>query len=103
MRAVFYSDLIAAARALGGSPPGDRLHLCHRMLREADWADRYARRLGKVHPRWGNGTLGAAAGQYPQARAAAVNEADHLACLLVILRALEAKSAASTCHARPTA
>jgi hypothetical protein len=32
-------------------------------LQEAEWADRFTRRLGKPHPFWGNGTLLGAAKQ----------------------------------------
>ena len=100
MRAVLYSDLIAAARALGACEPDARGSFCVRMLCEADWADRYARRLGRVHPRWGDGTLAGAAGRYLKVPAVAVNDPDHLACLLLVLQTLEGKRRRSTCLQR---
>ncbi|MBD3662940.1 hypothetical protein [Sulfitobacter aestuariivivens] len=64
MRSVRHSDVVTAARALLAVPAARRGALCGRILREADWADRFTRRLGKPHPLWGNGTLLAAARQY---------------------------------------
>ena len=63
MRPVLHSDVIAAARALLAVPVALQESTCTRLLREAEWADRFTRRLGKPHPFWGNGTLlGAARG-----------------------------------------
>ena len=51
------ADLRVVVRAMRAVRPSDRADLCDRILRRADLADRYSRRLGKAHPKWGNGTL----------------------------------------------
>lgn len=61
MRPILHGDVIAAARVVLAAPAGLRERTCARLLQEADWADRFTRRLGKPHPFWGNGTLRAAA------------------------------------------
>ena len=58
MRSVHYSDVSAAARALLRLPEEAREAQCAQMMTQADWADRFVGRLGKLHPLWGNGTLG---------------------------------------------
>ena len=67
MRPVLHSDVIAAARAVLAAPVALRASTCARLIQEADWADRFTRRLGKPHPLWGNGTLFAAAQRYKRA------------------------------------
>lgn len=57
MRAVHLADVMAAAQVLVTVPGSERVELRDRMLREAEIADRFTRRLGRLHPRWGNGTL----------------------------------------------
>lgn len=61
MRPVLYSDLRAAALAVLAVPEGARPSLCTQLLREADFADKFVRRTGRLHPDWGNGTLMAVA------------------------------------------
>lgn len=60
MRA-WHGDALAAARALYPLP--DRLHrfALTRMLAEAAAAEAHARATGRMHPRWGDGSLMAAA------------------------------------------
>ena len=57
MRAIYYSDVTAAARALCSVASYQRADLCKQMIREADIADRFTRRLGKAHLVFGRGTL----------------------------------------------
>ena len=61
MRLAWHGDALAAARALYGLP--DRLHAwaLARMLAEARAAEAHARASGRMHPRWGDGSLMAAA------------------------------------------
>ncbi|MFD2739868.1 hypothetical protein ACFSUD_09830 [Sulfitobacter aestuarii] len=100
MRAVLHSDLIAAARALLLVPRDERPALCETMLREADWADRFTRRLGRMHPLWGNGTLLAAARRRDWADEPRVNQPDYCACLLLVLQALAARRGGETLQDR---
>jgi len=61
MRPVLHSDMIAAARAVLAVPEEARPDFCLQIMREAETADKFVRRLGKLHPLWGNGTLMGAA------------------------------------------
>lgn len=90
MRLIGAADLFAAARALLAVPEALRGGLMARMIHEAEAADRYRKRLGRVHPVWGNGTLEAAARGHPLAAAAGLGDAAHLACLALALEALVA-------------
>jgi hypothetical protein len=97
MRPVLYSDLTAAARALLAVPPPLRAQLCADLLQEADWADRFTRRLGRPHLRWGNGTLVAASAARAKANEPSVSDADYAACLGIVLAQILRKSATETC------
>ena len=57
MRAATHGDVVVAARALLGLPPSHWNGELVRWLQLADWADRFRKRTGRVHPFWGNGTL----------------------------------------------
>lgn len=57
MRPVLHGDLLIAARAVRGVEVSERAGRLAQWLREAHWADRYRKRLGRVHPEWGNGSL----------------------------------------------
>ncbi|MGJ8546792.1 MAG: DUF7742 family protein [Sulfitobacter sp.] len=61
MRALHCVDLSLAARALCAAPPPQRAALAKTLCAQADLADRYRKRLGKIHPKWGDGSLAAAA------------------------------------------
>lgn len=61
MRPVLVGDILAAARVLMALPRGARDGALAEMLAEADLADRFRRRTGRAHPRFGGGCLMAAA------------------------------------------
>jgi hypothetical protein len=61
MRRLYWSDLEAACAALLALPAEARTEGASALLAEAHAADRYARRFGRAHPRWGDGSLMAAA------------------------------------------
>lgn len=61
MRPVLHGDVSNAARALLNVPGVLRRELCEKMIREAEAADIFARREGRLHPLWGNGSLMSAA------------------------------------------
>ncbi len=55
MRRVMIGDLIAAAKVISASSdPADASQM---LIRQADAAHRYAKRFGRPHPQWGNGSL----------------------------------------------
>lgn len=92
MRPVLYLDVAAAARALLALPAGERDSVCGFMLRDADWADRYTRRLQRMHPVWGNGTLLAAARQWPLAAEPTFDDPAYRSCFALVLRHLDRRS-----------
>ena len=67
MRRVMHGDVVSAARVLMGVPRGRRPWVLHRMLAEAQGADAWRRRTARMHPRWGDGSLMAAALRRPTA------------------------------------
>lgn len=77
MRPVLLSDLTAVARALLRAPYAERQVLCARIIFEAEMADRFARRLRKPHPQWGNGTLIAASAQRALAAERTFDDTDY--------------------------
>lgn len=68
MRPVLHTDLLMAARAVRCVPTASRAERLAQWLREAHWADRYRKRLGRAHPHWGNGSLLARAMAEPLAQ-----------------------------------
>ena len=92
MRPVLQSDVTAAARALLAVPSHARNSHCARLLREAEWADRYARKLRKPHPYWGNGTLVAAAAGHVQAAEPTFDDPAYCAAVVTVLAQLSARS-----------
>ena len=55
MRRCLPGDLFEAASLLAAST--DPVNLITRLLDQADAAHRYAKRFGRAHPAWGNGSL----------------------------------------------
>lgn len=88
MRAVLLGDLLALVRVVKSVPAGDRLTLCRCIIRTAELADRYCRRLGRAHPDWGNGTLSGALPPGPVAPMGPVDDPETAACLTMVLEQL---------------
>jgi len=88
MRPVLHGDVSNAARALLHVPRALRRDLCARMMREAEAADVYARRAGRLHPFWGNGSLMSAARKRVLADEPTFDDADYCACFEMVLRGL---------------
>lgn len=55
MRRILIGDLLAAAFVIGAAV--DPAQTTQALIAEADAAHRYAKRFGRPHPRWGNGSL----------------------------------------------
>lgn len=91
MRPVLLGDVTAAARALLRVAPAERAALLTRWLDSADAADRYARKLRKVHPVWGNGTLKDALGLAPLAAEPYCSDPEYCSCLSMVLHGLAAR------------
>jgi hypothetical protein len=57
MRRCLIGDLIEAATVVAASDFLDKSAYCQRLITQADAAHRYAKRYGRAHPLWGNGSL----------------------------------------------
>lgn len=90
MKPVLPGDVSAAARMLLTVPPHARTKGAERLIDEARAADVHCRRTGRAHPRWGNGTLMAAAHGHPMGQEVCFDDPDYLDCQLAILHALRA-------------
>ena len=100
MREVFSSDLTAAARHLLAVPHDLREDVCAQLLREADWADKFAKRMGKPHPRWGNGTLMAVSRTRQMMPEKSFSDPEYVLCFAVILQCLQRHRAGKACKSR---
>lgn len=57
MRPVLAGDVFALAQLLRTKRVSNRSGFCRQILSEADHADKYRKRLGRLHGDWGNGSL----------------------------------------------
>ncbi len=57
MRGLTHGDVVAAASLLRTTPRETWDATVDRLLDQAHAADVYRKRLGRLHPRWGNGSL----------------------------------------------
>ena len=88
MRSVMLDDLTVAARALLAVPEAERAALADKLVTHARRADRYRRIRGRVHPKWGGGSVMAAAMAEPRARVLDLDTGEGLRALSEILAAL---------------
>lgn len=88
MRPALHGDVSAAARALLAVPRGARVQLCRGLIRRAERADRYRLATGRCHPRWGNGSLMAAARTQALADEPGFDDIDYCRCFRMVLAAL---------------
>ena len=88
MRPVLHGDVSAAACALLALAPCCRPRALAAMLAEADAADLFRKRTGRAHPRWGNGSLMAAALGHKRAPEPFLDQPDYAACMALVFEAL---------------
>jgi hypothetical protein len=93
MLPVLHGDVVTAARVLLAAPRPERGRMLARMLEEADWADAFRRRTGRIHRLWGDGSLRAAAAARPRAAEPPLDDPDYCRCLLLVFEALLARRA----------
>lgn len=86
-------DLHHAACAVQGVHRKNRIGFCDELIWKAHVADKYVKRLHKLHPQWGDGSLRAVALQHQPMVLTAIEPSEFLACLSIVLRALLEKSA----------
>ncbi|MBQ4823385.1 MULTISPECIES: DUF7742 family protein [unclassified Leisingera] len=87
---VLPGDVSAVARALLAVPENIRLHLCRRILGGAAEAAAHCRLMGRLHPRWGDGSLSAAARRFALAAEPFLDDPEYLSCTRLVLRELAA-------------
>lgn len=92
MRPVLYGDVSNAARVLLAVPASRRAALCRQLLREAEAADRLARDSGRLHPRWGNGSLMAVSRRHVMAPEPSFDDPEYRECFGLVLKALSERS-----------
>ncbi|WP_121061876.1 hypothetical protein [Chachezhania antarctica] len=88
MRPILHGDVSCAARALYAVPEDRRMPLGTRLIREAEEADRFVNRFGKLHPFWGNGSLMAAARSHVLVDEPGFDDIDYCACFELVLQVL---------------
>lgn len=88
MRPVLLTDLRAAAAVLAAAPEADWPGLAQRLVSEADAADRYRKRFGRAHCRFGTGSLMAAANRYRHMPEPADMTVQLMRAMIVVLSAL---------------
>lgn len=95
MRPVMHGDLTALARHLLTLAAPQRPTACAQLIAQADAADRYRKRFGRAHPRWGNGTLMARARVLPLPPEPCLQDVEYARCLILVLTALTRRGPAS--------
>lgn len=88
---VLPGDVSAVARALLLVPPDHRVLLCRRIFGMAAEACAHVDLLRQLHPRWGDGSLSAAARRFPLADEPFLDDPAYLACTRLVLRELAAQ------------
>ena len=88
-RPVLPTDVTTTARALLACAPRRRAGLACRIKRGAARARIFAQITGRWHPRWGDGSLDAAARRFPLAREPFWDDPDYLCCLQITLRLVQ--------------
>lgn len=99
-RPVLPGDVSAAARALLAVPCGARAGLCRRIFGAAAEAATFADLFQRLHPRWGDGSLAAAARAFALADEPFQDDPDYLACTRLVLQELAAQLAAADADSR---
>lgn len=100
-RPVLPVDVITFARALFALPAASRERRAARILSGALRAEHHRRAFGRLHPRWGDGSLDAAARRYPLAAEPFWDDLEFLACLRLALRTVAGEIEASIRVAQP--
>lgn len=85
MRQVGITDLYHAARAVQAVPSTHREQFCRELLWRAHVADKYVKRLRKLHAKWGDGSLRAAALAHCSMAQTGNDHSDLQRCLLIVL------------------
>lgn len=99
MRRVLISDLLAARQYLMGFPESLWPEIISGVIARTHAADKFRKRLGKYHPKWGDGTLmegirqNNAPAPFPNAT---ITSQEHMRALALVSSALSVKGANQT-------
>ncbi|MFW8593254.1 hypothetical protein [Cribrihabitans neustonicus] len=85
------SDCAAVARALLAAPVAARPALCRRIFAGAAEAAVHMACHRRLHPRWGDGSLSAAARRFRLADEPFLDDPEFLSCTRLVLTALAAR------------
>lgn len=88
MQEVLIEDVLNAAAAIADLPPPRRHWVAMRMVAEAAAADKYRRKTGRAHPRWGDGSLMTAARRRPCAASRRLTSAGFRRALCQVIEML---------------
>ena len=94
MHKCLLGDLTEAAAWLAARPSDQRAHLAKQLITQADYAHRYAKRFGRAHQIWGNGSLMARALAEPGPRHYTPGAPGFLHALAVLSATLAARKSA---------
>ena len=100
MRRCLAGDLLAAARVIAATAPAAQPCLAQSLIAQADAALRYAKRLGRAHPRWGNGSLMSRALLLPHPIPTDCQSPAYLAALALIATLMAQRKAAHRANSR---
>ena len=88
-------DLVAAATVVATADRPVRSRLAQDLIEQADAAHRFAKRRGRAHPDWGNGSLMSRALLVPQHNSPAQDSEDFLWSLALVAGLLAKRKRAS--------
>lgn len=84
MRALLHVDVVTAARALLILPKEDRRLVCDRLFDRAQAADKYRKRFGVYHRKFGTGSLASACWSLTQGSEPFLSDREYAHCLMVV-------------------
>jgi hypothetical protein len=96
---------MALARGIAEVPAPDRAMACQAAFERAHVADKYRKRFGRLHPKWGNGSvMGFAMLAYKTRKQNDLSDpayCDAFACALVALKTWRLSQSRRTCISKP--
>lgn len=97
---LLHGDISNAACALLMVAPDMRRRICAQMVADASQAVEHVRRTGRLHPRYGNGSLMAAARARGIADEPGFNDPDYCSCVIEVLKAVMRYRETEGCHVK---
>lgn len=94
MSPVIYNDVLAAVSVVAATPPEHQRRVAEILLWRADQAEAYRRSAGAVHPRFGDGSLMAAAMQYGASGDVSFQSVEGVRAWLCVLGVMQARMTA---------